>query len=130
MSGLISKINQGRFDRENLLLNLRNNALRTGNRNVLDSVNQRLKKAHPKIFQRLVGPLWERARDPDFECYCNHPKPLYDICDDIISGRVPHDALTCDECWREDISKTWGYYGYTSSRISREGTAKLSSRIC
>lgn len=63
MSGIVSRINQGRYDSEQSLLNLRDNAINKCRVDVLDSVDQRLKKCHPKIYERFVGPLYERKRD-------------------------------------------------------------------
>lgn len=120
MSGIVSKINQGRYDSEEKLLILRNNALKEGRIDVLDAVNQRLKKKHPKIYQRLVGPLTERKRDKEYKCYCNHPKSLYGIYKDILAGEVHYHSLICDACWQEDLAKTWGYYGWASKLIPRK----------
>lgn len=116
----IAFIHQGRFDTENELLTLRENALRLNNVKALDAVNMRLKKVFPKISQRLVGPLYDRKRDKRFQCYCNVPKSLYAIHLDILSGKVPTDALTCDACWQEDLATTWGYYGWASKEIPIE----------
>lgn len=55
MSALEAKIHQGRYDSENELLNLRDNAIAKGRSEIIDAVHQRLKKIHPKIYQRLVG---------------------------------------------------------------------------
>lgn len=74
MTSITTKIHQGISDTEKDLVNLHNNALRRKNKQVLDAVNQRLKKVHPKIYQRIVVPLHERKRDKKFKCYCNHPK--------------------------------------------------------
>ncbi|MFV9650989.1 hypothetical protein ACK129_20090 [Pseudomonas citrulli] len=62
MSSIVSRINQGRYDSEQSLSNLRKNAIDKNRVDVLDSVNQHLKKCHPKIYERLVGPLHERKR--------------------------------------------------------------------
>ena len=117
MSGLVSRINQGRYDSEKELLNLRENAIANKRLDVQDAVNQRLKKVCPKIYQRLVGPLSKRQRDKKFDCYCNNPKSLDEIYKDIVNGTVPEDALTCDACWQEDLATTWGYYGWASKLI-------------
>jgi hypothetical protein len=71
MSKIIAFIHQGRYDTERELLRLRENALRLNNVETLDAVNMRLKKVSPKIYQRLVGPLYDRKRDKRFKCYCN-----------------------------------------------------------
>ena len=92
MSGIVSRIHQGRYDSEQELLRLRNNALDKDRIDVLDAVEQRLKKKHPKIYQRLVGPLTERKRDNKYKCYCNHPKSLLEIYKDITAGKV-HNPL-------------------------------------
>ncbi|WP_409319717.1 hypothetical protein [Pseudomonas putida] len=120
MSGIVSRINQGRYDSERSLLNLRDNALNKSRIDVLDAVNQRLKKCHPKIYERLVGPLYERKRDKKFNCYCNNPQSLYGIYQDIMNDDVHFDSLICDECWQKDIAKTWGYYGWTSKLIPQK----------
>lgn len=120
MSGIVSRINQGRYDSEQSLLNLRDNAINKNRTDVLDSVNQRLKKCHPKIYERLVGPLYERKRDNNFECYCNNPQSLYGIYQDIINNNVNPHSLTCDACWQKDIAKTWGYYGWASKLIPQK----------
>ena len=117
MTSITAKIHQGRYDSEKELINLRKNALRLNNKQVLDAVNQRLKKTYPKIYQRIVGPLHERKRDKKFKCYCNHPKSLHDIYLDIKTNSVPYDSLTCDDCWDKDISFTWGYYGWAKKLI-------------
>jgi hypothetical protein len=117
--GRISHIHQGRYDTEKELSTLRDNALRVNNVEILDAVNQRLKKMYPKVYQREVGPLFDRIRDPKFQCYCNNPRSLFDVCKDINNHTVPDDALSCDACWAEDLSTTWGYYGYTKKMISK-----------
>lgn len=120
MSGIVSRIHQGRYDTEKELLNLRNNALDKQRADVLDAVNQRLKKQYPKTYQRTVGPLEVRTRDKKFKCYCNNPSSLYEVYKDIASDSVHIHALTCDACWQEDLAKTWGYYGFCSNLISLE----------
>lgn len=120
MSGIVSRINQGRYDSEQGLLNLRDNAIKKCRVDVLDSVNQRLKKFHPKIYERLVGPLHERNRDKKFKCYCNNPQSLYEIYRDIINDNVHFHSLMCDECWQKDIAKTLGYYGWASKLIPQK----------
>ncbi len=125
MSGIVSLIHQGRYDAEKSLLNLRKNALEKNRVDVIDAVNQRLKKCHPKIYQRLVGPLEERQRDKRFQCYCNNPKSLHGVYEDIMSGNVHYHALTCDACWQEDLAKTWGYYGWASKLIPQKVWDKL-----
>ena len=117
MSSLVARIHQGRYDSEKELLRLRKNALDRNRVDVIDAVNQRLRKCHPKIYQRLVGPLYERKRDKKFNCYCNNPQSLHEIYEDIMEENVPYDALTCDACWKEDIAKTWGYYGWAGNYI-------------
>ena len=64
MSSLEARIHQGRYDTEKELLNLRTNAIAKGRLDIVDAVNQRLKRVHPKIYQRLGGPLRDRKRDP------------------------------------------------------------------
>jgi hypothetical protein len=120
VSGIISRIHQGRYDTEKELLNLRTNALDKKRTDVLDAVNQRLKKLHPKIYQRIVGPLEIRTRDEKYKCYCNNPSTLHEVYRDIVSSSVHHHSLTCDACWQEDLAKTWGYYGWASKLISQE----------
>lgn len=117
MTDIVAKIHQGRYDTEQELLNLRKNALERNRLDVIDAVNQRLKKVAPKIYQRLVGPLRNRIRDKKYECYCNSPKSLEEVCQDIMADEVPYDALTCDACWQEDLATTWGYYGWAAKRI-------------
>jgi len=119
MAGIVSKIHQGRYDSEKELLTLFANAKSKGNKDVLDAVEQRLKKVYPKLYQRYVGPLYSRDRNPKFNCYCNHPESLEGICRDIISGNVSIDSLTCDDCWQEDLCKAWGYFGYVRKIISK-----------
>lgn len=120
MSGIVSKIHQGRYDSESELLRLRSNALDRNRKDVLDAVHQRLKKKHPKIYQRIVGPLTERKRDKKYECYCNYPKSLHEIYKDIMANNVHYHALICDDCWQEDLAKTWGYYGWASKLIPQK----------
>ena len=115
---IVARIHQGRYDTEKQLLTLKANAERTKNARALDAIHQRLKKVFPNIYQRLVGPLRVRNRDKRFNCYCNKPKPLHEICNDILNNRVPRDALSCDNCWDEDLTPTWGYYGWTAKKIS------------
>ena len=55
MSGLVSRIHQGQYDTEKELLNLRNNAQNEKRTDVLDAVNQRLKKSTPKFTNGLLG---------------------------------------------------------------------------
>ena len=120
MSSLVSRINQVRYDSEKSLLNLRDNAINNDRFDIIDAVNQRLKKRHPKIYERIVGPLHKRQRDRGFKCYCNHPKSLYSIYKDILGNKVHAHSLMCDACWQEDIAKTWGYYGWTSNLIPQK----------
>lgn len=120
MTDIVARIHQGRYDTEKELLTLKENAEQRGRLEVLDAVHQRLKIVSPKIYQRLVGPLTQRIRDKRFKCYCNHPKSLHAVYEDIMQGQVPYDALTCDACWREDLSTTWGYYGWASKLIPQE----------
>ncbi|MGY1426537.1 hypothetical protein [Lysobacter sp. A289] len=119
MSSLEAKIHQGRYDTEKELLNLRVNAIARDRLDIIDAVNQRLKKKHSKIYQRLVGPLRDRKRDPKFKCYCNNPKSLSSICQDIINNSVHPHCLTCDDCWQDDLCVTWGYYGFSSKVIDK-----------
>lgn len=119
MIGLEVRIHQGRYDSERELLNLRANALVKNRVDILDAVHQRLKKVHPKVYQRLVGPLRDRKRDPKFKCYCNNPKSLSEICKEIIFGDVHPHCLTCDACWQEDLTVAWGYYGWSTKQISK-----------
>lgn len=116
----VSEIHQGKYDFEKSLLNLRDNAIKKNRIDVLDATNQRLKKCYPKIYERLVGPLHERRRDKKFKCYCNNPKSLYAIYQDIMANSVHYHSLMCDACWQEDIAKTWGYYGWASKRIPQK----------
>lgn len=118
MSGLISRIHQGRYDTEKKLLTLRENALNKKRIDVLDAVNQRLKRLHPNVYQRLVGPLHERLRDIKYKCYCNNPTSLYEVYKDIVSDSVHIHALTCAPCWEGDLAITWGYYGWSRKIIS------------
>ena len=120
MSGIVSRINQGRYDSEQSLMNLRYNAINKDRIDVLDSVNQRLKKFYPKIYERLVGPLHERKRNKKFKCYCNKPQSLHVIYQDIINEDVHLHSLMCDACWQKDIAKTWGYYGWAGKLIPQK----------
>ena len=120
MSGLSAKIQQGRFDTLDQLLKLRKNSIDRENIEILDAVNQRLRKVEPKVYQRLVGPLEKRNRDPSFLCYCNDSRSLETIFNDIQNDEVNEDALTCDDCWQIDITPTWGYYGWSKKLISQE----------
>ena len=45
---------------------LKKNALEKDRVDVLDAAHQLLKIVCPKIYQRLVGPLNERKRDPKY----------------------------------------------------------------
>ena len=54
MNSLINRINQGKYDTENELKNLRNNAIRLGKKSILRAVNKRLKKRFPKVYQCTV----------------------------------------------------------------------------
>ena len=119
MISLEARIHQGRFDTEKELLNLRANALERNRTEILDAVHQRLRKMHPEIYQRIVGPLRDRKRDAKFKCYCNNPMSLKDVCQDIVAGTVHPHCLTCDACWQEDLSVTWGYYGWAAKLISK-----------
>lgn len=111
MCKITVKINQGRYDNGKSLLTLRANALERHRLDVVDAIDQRLRYVSPNDYQRLVGPLTRRSRDRRFTCYCNYPKSLLAISQDIMSGQVPADALTCDACWQRDLEKTWGHYG-------------------
>ncbi|EBA01747.1 hypothetical protein [Marinobacter sp. ELB17] len=126
MNVIVSRVHQGRYDSEKSLLNLRDNAINNNRIDVLDAVNQRLKKCHPKIYERLVGPLHERRRDKKFKCYCNNPKSLHAIYQDIVTNNVHYHSLMCDACWQEDIAKTWGYYGWASKLIPQ----KIWNALC
>lgn len=117
MSDVVSRVNQGRYDSEK---SLRDNAINKSRIDVLDSVNQRLKKCHPKIYERLIGPIHERMREKAFKCYCNNPQSLHVIYQEIISGKVHVHSLTCDDCWQNGITKTWGYYGWASKLIPQK----------
>lgn len=128
MTDIVARIHQGRYDTEKELLNLKRNAEERNRLDVLDAVHQRLKLVSPKLYQRLVGPLHARIRDKKFNCYCNNPKSLHQIYLDIMSNSVPDDALTCDACWQEDLSTTWGYYGWASKLIPQEVWNKLCDR--
>lgn len=120
MADLRVSINQGRYDNDSKkLLIIRDNAIRKGNLDIQDAIEQRLKKCHPNIYQRKIGQLYRRERDPKFNCYCNNPKSLDEVCKDILHNRVPTHALTCDACWQDDLSTTWGYYGYSKKVISK-----------
>ena len=110
-------IHQGRYDNEQSLLNLRENAIRLERTEILDAVNQRLKRCYPKIYQREVGPLLMRRRDPKYKCYCNNPQSGRKIFHQIMSGDVPRDCLTCDDCWAIDLAFTWGYFGWAAKVI-------------
>jgi hypothetical protein len=120
MAGIFSRIHQERYDSEKSLLSLRKNALGKDRIDVLDAVNQRLKKVHPKTYQRLVGPLYERKIDPKYKCYCNYPKSLHEIYEDIMNGSVHFHSLICDACWQEDLAKTWRHYGWASKLIPKK----------
>ena len=128
MSGLSAKIHQGRYDTLDQLLKLRKNAIDRENNEVLDAVNQRLKKVEPKVYQRLVGPLEKRYRDTSFLCYCNAPSSLETIFYDIQNNEVYEDALTCDDCWQIDITPTWGYYGWSKKIISQKNWDSLCEK--
>ncbi|MUK67731.1 hypothetical protein [Aliivibrio fischeri] len=113
-------INQGRYDdKSDKLLVIRKNAIHTANLDVQDAVEQRLKKCYPKIYQRKIGPLFKRERDRKFNCYCNNPKSLDDVCKDMLKKRVPYHTLSCDACWREDLSTAWGYYGFSCKVLTK-----------
>ena len=113
----VTHIHQGRYDSEQSLLNLRENAIRLGRTEILDAVNQRLKRCYPKIYQREVGPLQVRRRDPKYKCYCNTPQSGRKILHQIVNGTVPRDCLTCDDCWATDLAFTWGYFGWAAKVI-------------
>ncbi|MBV1842211.1 hypothetical protein [Photobacterium ganghwense] len=119
-------VNQGRYDEDHKkLLSIRKRAIERSALGVQDAVEQRLKKCHPKIYQRKIGQLYHRERDPKFNCYCNNPKSLDEVCRDILKKRVPYHALSCDACWQEDLSTTWGYYGFSRKIISKETWTEL-----
>lgn len=113
----VAHINQGRYDSERSLMGLRENAIRLGRTEILDAVNQRLKRCYPSIYQREVGPLQARKRDAKYKCYCNHPTSGRKICHQILHNTVPVDCLTCDDCWKLDIASTWGYFGWAAKVI-------------
>ncbi len=117
MADIVARIHQGRYDSEKELLTLKRNAEERNRLDVLDAVHQRLKLVAPKTYQRLVGPLKARIRDKRFNCYCNNPKSLHQVYHDIMANKVPYAALSCDACWQEDLSTTWGYYGWASKQI-------------
>jgi len=119
MAGMVARIHQGRFDSETELINLLNNAKKKENIEIRNAVEQRLKKVFPKLYQRLIGPVHQRNRDARFCCYCNYPKSLEEVCEDILSDAVPIDALMCDDCWQIEISSTWGYYGFSGNTINK-----------
>ena len=119
MSALEAWIHQGRYDSMTELRNLRSNALEKGRLDILDAVHQRLRKVHPKEYQRVVGPLRARHRDARFKCYCNNPKALQDIFKDIMADAVHAHCLTCDACWQEDLTVTWGHDGWASKVIPK-----------
>ncbi|EPB6686879.1 hypothetical protein ACRRGR_003235 [Vibrio alginolyticus] len=126
MADLRVYVNQGRYDEDpRKLLSIRKRAIENTALGIQDAVEQRLKKCHPNIYQRKVGQLYRRERDPKFKCYCNNPKSLDEVCRDIIKKTVPYHALSCDACWQEDLSTTWGYYGFSSKIISKEAWAEL-----
>ena len=54
-NSLITKIHQGKYDTEDELINLRNNALRLKREKVKGAVNKRLKMIFPRVFQRITG---------------------------------------------------------------------------
>ncbi len=119
-------INQGRYDHDSKrLFIIRENAINTGSLGIQDAAEQRIKKCYPKLYQRKIGQLFRRERDPQFKCYCNQPQTLDDVCKDILKNTVPYHALSCDACWQEDLSTTWGYYGYISKVISKDVWQKL-----
>ncbi|HCG8629115.1 TPA: hypothetical protein NJ539_004501 [Vibrio parahaemolyticus] len=121
MADIRVKVNQGFYDEDlKKLLVIRDNAITYGKLSIQDAVEQRLKKCYPEIYQRKVGQLHKRHRDSRFKCYCNYPKTLEAVCKDILYNQVPYDALHCEDCWREDLATTWGYYGYCSKVISKE----------
>lgn len=66
MSSLEARIHQGRYDTERELLSIRTNAIAKDRIDIVDAVNQRLKRVCPKVYQRLVGPLRDRKRDSKF----------------------------------------------------------------
>lgn len=113
----VTHIHQGRYDSEEYLINLRENSIRLNRTDILDAVNQRLKRCYPKIYQREVGPLQSRRRDLKFKCYCNNPQSGRQIFHQIINDTVPIDCLTCDSCWKLDLAFTWGYFGWATKAI-------------
>ena len=125
MPGIVARINQGRYDTEKELLVLLKNSVARNRIDVLDAVQQRMKIVCPKIYQRKIGPIHLRNRDKRFKCYRNNPKSLELIAEDILNDSVPYDSLSCDDCWGEDLSAAWGYYGWATKMIPRATWAAL-----
>lgn len=123
----VTHIHQGRYDSEQTLMTLRENAMRLDRTEILDAVHQRLKRCHPNIYQREVGPLQSRKRDAKFKCYCNGPQSYRQICRQILDDKIPVDCLTCDACW-VDIASTWGYFGWVSKVISASDWRELCDK--
>lgn len=114
---LLAKINQGRNDNEHDLLNLMKNAKDKGESKILNAVHQRLKIVAPKIYRKLVGPLYIRDPLGIKKCYCGHPKSLSEIKDAIVTDCIPEESLLCDACWDQDICSAWGHYGAWGMKI-------------
>lgn len=118
-------IHQGRYDHQDQLLTLLENAVRLRRVDIQDAVDQRLKKIHPKIYMRLIGPLHKRSRDASFQCYCNYPASHQEVCREILSNSVHVHCLTCDDCWEYELCPTWGYFGFTCGVISKSAWTSL-----
>ena len=58
MCKIVARVHQGRYDLERELLTLRTNGLQKGRLYLVDAVNQRLKRNHPKIYRRLIVIYW------------------------------------------------------------------------
>lgn len=95
---------------EEFLCNARYQALKKGDLAALLEANQELWEVYPRMYQRLVGPIYERHKKPGKSCYCSSPKSLYEISGDILSFKVPNGALDCDDCWEIDLLSTWMSY--------------------
>lgn len=95
---------------EEFLSRARAHALRTGNITTLIESNQKLWEFHPRVYQRLIGPIYERHRAENLSCYCNAPKSGYEIFGEIMSKAISFEVLNCDDCWEVDILTTWMDY--------------------
>jgi len=94
-------------DYDDFLCDARHQALKDGDLLALIKANQELWELYPQIYQHLVGPIYERHRDASHSCYCNVPKSLFEIYGEIISDKMPSEALDCDDCWEIDLLSTW-----------------------